>query len=122
MVAAATAPGGGRRNHPQHLKSGLSASRRQLVELMQDINFGRLEELAIRGAEPVLDPPPAIVREIKFGGDNGPRPERRTDDFLLKSEVLELFGALDDLGDGVVNVLEIKHGLPFRMSLREPAA
>jgi len=122
MVAAAAAPGGGRRNHPQHLKGGLSLSRRRLVELMQDINFGRLEGVCIRDAEPVLDAQPGIVREIKFGGDNGPRPELAADDFLLKSQVVEMFEHLDRVRDCHIETLEIKHGLPFRMLIREAAA
>lgn len=122
MVATATAPGGGRRNHPQHQKGGLSLSRRRLVELMQQVNFGRLEGVRVCDAEPVLDPQPGIVREIKFGGDNGPRPELATDDFALKSQVVEMFNHLDQYPNCHIETLEIKHGLPFRMLIREAAA
>jgi len=122
MVATATAPGGGRRNHPQHLKGGLSLSRRRLVELMQDVNFGRLEGVRVRDAEPVLDPQPGIVREIKFGGENGPRPERHADEFALKSQVVEMLEHFDRLRDCHIEFLEVKHGLPFRMFIREDAA
>jgi len=89
---------------------------------MQQINFGRLENLVVAGGQVVMDPPPRVVREHKFGGDNGPRPELRSDDFLLKQQVVELCTMLDDLQDGVIDVLEVKHGLPFRMILREVAA
>lgn len=122
MVAAAAAPGGWRRNHPQYQKGGLSLSRRRLVELMQDINFGRLEGVRVRDAEPVLDPVPGIVREIKFGGENGPRPELQADEFALKSQVVEMFAQFDRLRHCHVETLEIKHGLPFRMLIREAAA
>lgn len=40
-------------------KASLTPARRRLLELMQEINFGRIEGLAVRGGEPVLDPPPA---------------------------------------------------------------
>lgn len=122
MVAAAAAPGGGRRNHPQQLKGGLSLSRRRLVELMQQVNFGRLEGVRVCDAEPVLDPQPGIVREIKFGGDNRPRRELATDDFALKAQVVELFEHLDRVRDCRIETLDIKHGLPFRMLIREAAA
>ncbi len=121
MVAAAAAPGGGRRKHPQHLKGSLSLSRRWLVELMQQINFGRIERLVINDGEPVLDPPPRIIREIKFGGDNRPRPEADIDDFLLKAQIVALFSELDDLHDGMVEVLAFKHGLPFHMEVEAAA-
>lgn len=121
MLTALAAPGGGRRNHPQHQKGGLSLSRRRLVELMQHVNFGRLEGVRVYDAEPVLDPQPGIVREIKFGSENGPRPELTADDFALKSQVVEMFDHLDQLRDCHIESLEIKHGLPFRMLIREPA-
>ncbi len=122
MVAAAAAPSGGRRNHPQSSKSDLSRGKARLVEVMQDINFGRLERLQIRDGEPVLDSESEIVREIKFGGENGPRREREVDDFLLKSQVIELLAFISQLRVGVIEVLEIKHGLPFRILVREAAA
>jgi hypothetical protein len=102
-------------------KASLSEPHRRLVELMQQVNFGRIERLVIADGKPLLDPPPRIVRDIKFGGENGPRPEVAIDDFALKVQVVELFRTLDDLCDGVIEVLEIKHGLPFRMAVEDAA-
>lgn len=102
-------------------KSSLPVPRQRLVELMQHVNFGRVEGLVVADRQPVLDPPPRIVREIKFGGENGPRPEASIEDFTLKSQVLELFRSFDELGDGVIECLEIKHGLPFRMAVEDAA-
>src|SRR5262249_50278609 len=100
-------------------KGHLSPARRRLVELMQDINFGRIERLQIRGGDPVLKPAPRVVRDWKFGGENGPRPERQSDDFALKQRLLDLFAMLDHVGDTVIDVLEVKHGLPFLASVPE---
>src|SRR5262249_23473123 len=99
-----------------------SRPRQALIELMQSLGHGQIESLVIQDREPVLDPSPRVVRDIKFGGENGPRPELGTADFVLKSEVLELFGYFDRAGNGSIDVLVIKHGLPFRMSVREVAA
>lgn len=96
-------------------KASLSEPRRRLVELMQSVNFGRIESLVVVTGDPILDPLPRMIREIKFGGENGPRSEREAGNFLLKTQVVELFQHLDQLGDGTIEVLEIKHGLPFRM-------
>ena len=41
---------------------------------------------------------------------------------MLKRQLVELFDLLDDYGDGVIEVLEIKHGMPFRMTVMEKAA
>lgn len=103
-------------------KSNLSPARAILVEKMQRLDFGRIEDLTIRDGEPVLDPPPRIIRDVKFRGENGPRRECDLDDFVLKSEVVDLFARFDELGDATIQSLEVQHGLPFRMQLEEVAA
>jgi hypothetical protein len=107
---------------PRLTKAGLSEPRKRLVELMQSLGHGQIQDLDLRDREPVLDPPPSVVREIKLGGTSGPRPEVDTADFLLKSEVIELFEYFDQAGNGTIDLLVIKHGLPFRMSVKEAVA
>lgn len=82
---------------------------------MQKINFGRIECLEIKNGDPVFDPAPKIVREVKFGGENGPRIELNGADFALKAQVLDLFLQMDGIASGQIDLIEIKHGLPFRM-------
>lgn len=103
-------------------KASVPSPHQRLIELMQRVNFGRLEGLIISDGLPVLDPLPQVIREIKFGGENGQRVEAGIGDFVLKSQVVELLRFLDQLRDGVIDVLEIKHGLPFRMIVRGDAA
>ena len=101
--------------------ASLPPERRRLLKRMQQINFGRIENLVIRNGQPVLSPLPRIIREVKFGGENGPRPEASIEDFALKAQVVELLRYMDELQDGVIGVLEIKHGLPFRMAVEDVA-
>lgn len=103
-------------------KSSLSEPQHRLIELMQRINYGRIEGLVVRAGQPVLDPRPRIIREIKFGGENGPRAESAKVDFALKAQVRDLLAQLEALGDGVVPCIEIQRGLPFRMTLEEVCA
>lgn len=102
-------------------KSSISNPRQHFVQLMQKVNFGRIENLVIKDGQPVLSPSPRVVREVKFGGENGPRPEASIEDFALKAQVVELLHYMDELQDGVIGVLEIKHGLPFRMAVEDAA-
>jgi hypothetical protein len=99
------------------MKVSLSPAGARLVELMQWLNHGCIKELAVCGGEPVLTPLPRVVREIKFGGENGPRPEITKTDFEIKAPVRDLFAQFEAMGDGLVISLEIKHGLPFRMTI-----
>lgn len=103
-------------------KSSLSQPKARLVELMQRINFGSIERLIIKKGELLFDPPPRVVREVKFCGENGPRPETAKQDFTLKAQVRDLFTQIETLGDGVIHSLEVKHGLPFKMIIEENAA
>ncbi|MBN2583217.1 MAG: hypothetical protein JXL80_09115 [Planctomycetes bacterium] len=100
----------------------LSPNNRRLVAMMQSLNFGRIEDLPVHAGQPVLDPPPRVVREVKFGGDNGPRPEITKADFELKVQVRELFAQMEAMGNGTIRSLEVRHGLPFRMTIEEVAA
>jgi hypothetical protein len=101
-------------------KSSLSAPQKRLLETMQRMNFGRIEGLSIRSGEPVLNPPPRIVKDVKLGAaDNGARPELEAGDFALKREHIELFENLRRLGDGMIECIEVKGGLPFRLTTVE---
>jgi len=102
-------------------KASLTSSQQKLLTEMQRINYGRIFDLPVRRGQPVMDPPPRIVREIKFGGENGPRPEASIEDFALKAQVVELFRYMDELQDGVISCIEIQHGLPFRMTVEDAA-
>ena len=102
-------------------KSRLSLPRRRLVELLQRMNFGALQCLEVRNGEPVLDPAPKRIIDYKFCAENGPRRELASSDFALKSQFVELFLQFDRMRNGVIDVLEVKHGLPFLMRVSDAA-
>ena len=60
------------------------------------------------------------MRDIVFGKRNGPH-EIGSDDFVLKAEVVEFLSYLDQLDDCVIEVLFVKHGLPFQMQVAKAA-
>lgn len=93
----------------------LSSERARLVRLFQTINFGRIEDLEIRGAEPQFSPAPRVFVEVKLDSDDGPRPESRLSDFALRRPIERFFEQVGRLGDGTIERIEVRHGLPFRM-------
>lgn len=107
---------------PSPTKSSLSPPRAQLLERMRRLNFGSIEQLVVRDGDPVLDPPPRVIRDVKFGGESGPGPESAVEDFALKTQVRDLFAHLDALGNATIRSLEVKHGLPFRMKVEDTTA
>lgn len=98
--------------------SNLSPQRQHLVRLCQRLNFGSIRGLVIRGGEPVFDPPPTLLVEVKLDGDDPPRPESELADFHLVQEVVQLMNRLDDLITTTIEVLEIRAGIPRRVVFR----
>jgi hypothetical protein len=103
-------------------KASLSGPRRRLLEAMQRLNYGRIEGLAIQNGEPVFPPATRIIQDIKIGAENWPRPELTIEDFALKSSVIEFFDHLSRIGDGTVESIEVKGGMPFKLVVIAQAA
>jgi len=99
------------------VKSNITPSRRELIELMQRINFGCIEGLHVRDGEPVLNPMPTVKRVYMFGKDNGPNASSKTDSFTLKKKVIELFEIFDRERSLTIQELKIDNGLPLRMTV-----
>ena len=98
-------------------KASLTPARKQLLELMQEVNYGRIEELEVRDGEPVFEPPPSVIRLYLFGKDNGPNTARESDDFTLKKKVVELFDVFSRERSLSIKELMIDNGLPVRMTV-----
>ena len=95
--------------------STLSAPRQELIQLMQQLYFGKIEDLVVLSSEPSFSPAPRIIQEIKLGGSEAERPVQRNDNFTLKRHITELFDQFDRLPDGAVVTIEVRHGLPARL-------
>lgn len=101
-------------------KSVLSESEQQFVELLQDLDFGRVEELFIRDGKPVLQPPPRAVATLKMQPDRRSRDEARPRDFSLKQSVVLLLLLIRQIGDGKILRIEVRHGLPVTVDVDGP--
>jgi hypothetical protein len=100
-------------------KSSLSPSEQRLVELLQEINFGRVEHLQIRGGQPVFDPPPDIIQTRKLGSHTVARQEASLDDFWLRLPVVDLVQTIREFGHGEIRLLTVLHGLPHVLEIRQ---
>lgn len=102
-------------------KRSLSPARQRLVELMQEIDFGRIEGLRVRNGEPVLETAPGVLRDIVFGKVNAPNPARDRYDFALKEQLVEMFDFFDRERSVTVERLVVQNGLPVRMTVANRA-
>jgi hypothetical protein len=86
------------------------------ISTMQQLRFGLIEQLQIRGGELVLRPEPATIRHIKFGAPvvNGKTSDRKSE---LCPQIAEFFAYVREIDIGEIRTLEIRHGLPFSMEV-----
>lgn len=102
--------------------SDLSPARQALVRLCQDMNFGQILDLQVANAEPIWNPGPTILSEVRLDIEETPRPEAELPDFRLSSEVQRLMRQLDQLKDGRVEKIEVRAGVPRRLVLTSRSA
>ena len=94
----------------------LHPARQRLLALMRTLGYGRIEGLRVSAGQPVLDPLPRMVREVKFPQEGEPTrilpadPERT----VLKKQHRQFLALLDQVGDGVIESVVVCNGLPFR--------
>jgi hypothetical protein len=100
----------------QGTRNRLSPGRTKLMELVRSVHFGRIENLTVRCGEPVFNTGETVVREVKFGGENG----MRTGDnpgVALTDKTREMFLHFDAFRNCIIRYLEVKHGKPFKMNV-----
>lgn len=95
----------------------LPASIQRLIAIAGEIRFGRFENLKIKESLPVLDPPPRLVRDVKLKSSESPAPFSQGE---VKDHVVAMIREFRLIGDGTVERLEIKNGLPFRIIVERP--
>jgi len=94
----------------------LLPSESAFIDAMQMLGFGRFEHLQIRGGQLVLNPWPAVVRDVKFGTPvSTGRPA--ASDSELRPQIAEFFAYVRDVDAGEIRELEVRHGLPFSMEV-----
>jgi hypothetical protein len=103
-------------------KTSLSSARIGLLLVMQRYPFCRIENLSVCGGEPKFDTATRVIQEIKLGADNSARPELEKQDYKLKASVISLFEHIEQIGNGRVAFIEVRCGLPVRLTVEQPLA
>jgi hypothetical protein len=95
--------------------SQLSGPRQTLVRLCQRLDYGQILDVLITGREPVFDPPPTLLLDIKLDADGRSRPELNLADFDLCEEVCRLLDRVDQMEKGRIQRIEVRAGIPRRI-------
>ena len=103
--------------------SQLSAPRQALVRLFQSTNYGCLQDLIIRDKEPILNSPHAMVlADVRLDVEERSRHELSLPDFVLCAEFDRLLSILDEITNGEISKIEIRGGVPRRITIRKSPA
>jgi len=97
----------------------ISEAQKRLLQLMHEVHYGKIEDLVISGGEPVLGLNVKVLRDVKLSGECSRKPILADRDYLDKPQVVEMLRQFRRLGDGVVQLVEIHDGLPFRIHIVE---
>jgi broad specificity phosphatase PhoE len=102
----------------------LSPARQRLLSLLIQLHFGKIESLPIVEGEPQLKAPGCrIVQEIKFAAaDDSVHFSGVSAAYLAKRQVVELLALLDQHPNTLLEVLDVKHGTPFRALMTQGRA
>ena len=103
-------------------KSDLTPAMWRFIIEMQRIRFGRIEGLTVRQGSPVFDPPPCIYRVVKLNDSGGDRVRINAEAIAQRAQVQNMISQFETIGDGVIDCLEIRDGLPLYMTIQEKAA
>lgn len=93
----------------------LSPARQALVRILQAINFGELQGIEVRDADPIFDGASVVILDVKLDKEDVPRTELDLPDFALSMEVLRLMSRLDELKNATIQRLEVRAGIPRRL-------
>lgn len=102
-------------------RDSLSTGQAKLLQIIENLGWGRIDGLSIQSGQPTYERPPRIVQEIKLGGQPEREPRDTATDLTLKKEFVSLFDELRKLRTGVVSV-EVRHSVPFRLILERDEA
>jgi len=81
--------------------SDLSPARQTLLRLCQNVDHGSIEDLNVERGEPVFDPAPVLLKDVKLDSDEGPMPELALTDFVVSIEILRLMTLFDEMKSAV---------------------
>jgi hypothetical protein len=103
-------------------KNELSPEEKSLLDLMRSIQYGRIFYLKLAEGRIRFLPETERVDDFKLGTQKKSARLDAKDDFELKKEAAEFFRRLREVKNGIVEVVEIKRGLPDIFRVRRKVA
>ena len=99
--------------HAAHLPE----DEQRLLHFMRWLQFGRIENLHIKERQVVLEPAPRLIETVRIGPQRPFNVVGWDGDYELRQSMIDLLELLRSVGNGVVPLIVVKHGLPHLVEL-----
>jgi len=99
----------------------ITNTERELMRLVRETQFGSIHNVRVSGGLPVIDANTQVSIEYKLSGLDNKREVLSDQDYARKPQVRTLFERLRAMGSGSVECIEVRDGLPFKMTIKRRA-
>ena len=97
----------------------LLPSERILISGITVLRNGRIQSIAVRNGQVLVEPFPKTIRDVKFGTIDQPH-STKSEEFALKRQVADLLEYIRSIDSGEILVLEVRGGVPVFMRVAAP--
>lgn len=94
---------------------------RELVKLIQETRFGSIRNFRLSDGKPVINNDTDICVEYKLSGIESREEVMDIKTLINKPQVQTMFARFRQVGNGIVECLDVRDGLPFKMIVRHKA-
>ena len=94
---------------------------REFGKLIHETRFGSIRDFRLSDGQPVTDDSTEISVEYKLSGLEPREEVMDIESFLEKPQVQTMLARFRQVGHGVVECLDVRDGLPFKMVVRRKA-
>lgn len=94
---------------------------RELIRLIRQTQFGCISNIKLSAGQPVFDGNTSVSIEFKLSGLEPTKEVLSEQDYLNKPQVRTLFERFRTLGNGIIECLDVRDGLPFKVTIKRKA-
>ena len=99
----------------------MTNAERELIRLIRKTQFGSISNIKLAGGQPVLDSDTSVSVEFRLSGLEPTREVISESEYLKKPQVRTLFERFRTTGSGTIECIDVRDGLPFKMTVKHKA-
>ena len=96
----------------------ITSAQRDFARLVRETRFGSIEHIRLNGGQPVIDANLEVRVVFRLSGVEPPLEVMTDNDYLGRPQVRAMFERFEQVREGIVECLDVRDGLPFKMTVR----